>query len=137
MENESLDLGNPNDATRFMRIDVFCFALICYEILSRNRVFSPKLSAAELRRKTMNNQERPQIPSYIKGDFGQIIERCWNSDPSKRPPIGEIRQTSELMNFQIIDGVDSDMVRERTAPLVTPSLIDSFRCAQMCLSNLP
>jgi hypothetical protein len=88
---------------------------MCYEILSGNKVFSPALSAAEIRRKTMNNQERPQIPSCIKGDFGKLIERCWNSDPSKRPPIGEVWHTLERMNFQIIDGVDSGMVRKHIA----------------------
>jgi serine/threonine protein kinase len=121
LEDEPLDLGNPDDAIRFKPIDVYCLGLICYEILSGNKVFSPALSAAELRRKTMNNQERPQIPSCIKGDFGKIIERCWNSDPSKRPPIGEVWHNLEQKNFQILDGVDSDLVRERIAPWPPPS----------------
>jgi hypothetical protein len=68
----------------------------------------------------MNNQERPQIPSGIKGDFGKMIERCWHSDLSKRPPIGEIWRNLEQMNFQIIDGVDFDLVRERIAPWTPP-----------------
>jgi hypothetical protein len=75
MEDEPLDLGNQQDAIRFKPIDVYAVGLICYEILSRNRVFSPRLTARELRRKTMNNQERPKIPSCIKGDFAKLIER--------------------------------------------------------------
>jgi serine/threonine protein kinase len=118
-EGDPLDLGNPDDAIRFKPIDVYCLGLICYEILSGNRVFSPKLSAAELLRKTMNNQERPPIPSSIKGDFGKLIERCWNSVPSKRPQIGEIWYVLSQMDFQIIDGVDSDMVKEHIAPWTT------------------
>jgi serine/threonine protein kinase len=121
LEDEDLDLGNPDDAMKFMRIDVYCLGLICYEILSGNKVFSPSLSAAELRRKTMNNQERPQIPSCIKGDFGKLIEGCWNSEPSKRPQIGEVWYTLEQMNFQITEGVDSDFVRERITSM-SPAL---------------
>jgi hypothetical protein len=113
MDDEPLDLGNPHDANPFTPIDVYCFSLICYEILSGNKVFSPRLSAAELRGKAVNNHERPQVPSCIKGDFGTVIKRRCDSDPSKRPHIGEIWDTLEHMNFQIIDGVDSDLVRER------------------------
>jgi serine/threonine protein kinase len=115
-EDRPLDLGNPDDAKRFMPIDVYAVGLICYEILSGNKVFSPALSAAELHRKTMNNQERPQIPSCIKGDMGKLIEGCWNSDPSKRPRMSDIWGTLNEMNFQVIDGVDSDIVRARIAP---------------------
>jgi serine/threonine protein kinase len=115
LDDEPINLGNPDDAIRFTPIDAYCLGLIFYEILSGNKVFSPALSAAELRRKTMNNQDRPQIPSCIKGDFGRLIEECWNSDPSKRPPIGEIWHILEQMDFQITDGVDSDFVRERIA----------------------
>jgi serine/threonine protein kinase len=121
LDDEPLNLGHPDHAIRFKLIDIYCLGLMCYEILSGNKVFSPRLSPAELRRQTMNNQERPQIPSCIKGDFGKLIERCWNSDPSKRPPIGEVWDTLERMNFQIIDGIDSDSVRESLASWPTMS----------------
>jgi serine/threonine protein kinase len=116
LEGKPLDLGNPDEAKRFMPIDVYCLGLICYEILSGNRVFSPKLSATELRRKTNDNQERPQIPLCIKGDFGKLPKRCWNTVPSQRPRIGEIWDGLERINFQIIEGVDPDFVRERIRP---------------------
>jgi hypothetical protein len=115
LEDEPLIVGDPIDSLRFKPIDVYCVGLICYEILSGNKVFSPTLSAAELRRKTMNSQERPPIPSSIKGDFGKVIERSWNPDQSKRPTIDEIWDVLDGMNFQIIDGVDSDLVKQRIA----------------------
>jgi serine/threonine protein kinase len=115
LDDEPLHIGDRDDAKKFMPIDVYSFGLISYEILSLMSVFSPTLSRAELLRKTKNNLERPQIPSCIKGDFRKLIERCWNSDPSKRPPIGEVWHTLERMNFQITDGVDSDLVRQRIA----------------------
>jgi serine/threonine protein kinase len=117
MEDESLDINNADDTMRFMPIDVYAVGLICYELLSGFQAFSPKLSATELRRKTMNSQERPQIPSIIKRDFAKVIGRCWDSDPLKRPAMKEIWHALNQMNFQIIDGVDSDLLKERVTTL--------------------
>jgi serine/threonine protein kinase len=111
----SFDINNSDDTLRFMPIDVYTVGLICYEILSGVTAFSSKLTAAQLRTMTMNNQERPQIPSIIKPDFGKLIARCWDSDPSNRPAMRDIWGTLSQMNFQIIDGVDSDFVRARIA----------------------
>jgi serine/threonine protein kinase len=71
------------------RADVFSCGLIRYEILTYQQVFSSDLGDAELRRKTQSS-DRPMIASAIDPEFGPLIERCWDSDPSKRPLIGEV-----------------------------------------------
>jgi serine/threonine protein kinase len=118
LDGVPFDINNRDDALRFMPIDVYAVGLICYEILTGHKVFSPELNAADLQRKAVNSQDRPQIPSYIEPDFGRLIVRCWDSDPSKRPPMGEIWDTLERMNCQIIDGVDHGLLRERVTPWV-------------------
>jgi serine/threonine protein kinase len=80
------------------RVDVFSCGLIMYEIVTGKDVFSSELSAVALRRKTQV-PERPDIPKSIKPEFRQLIERCWDSDLSKRLSIGEVWHILTLMRF--------------------------------------
>jgi serine/threonine protein kinase len=96
------------------RVDVFSVGLIIYEMLTGHEVFSSELSAAALRDKTQS-RERPPIPDSMKREVGQLIERCWDSDPTKRPSIGGVWHILKQMNFAIIDGVDSNYIGERVS----------------------
>jgi serine/threonine protein kinase len=93
------------------RVDVFSVGLILYEMLTGHEAFSSELSAADLRRK-IQERERPPIPGSMKREVGQLIERCWDSDPTKRPSIGEVWHILKQMRFAIIEGVDSNYIGE-------------------------
>jgi serine/threonine protein kinase len=109
LEDADFGLVKPKSYSALQRVDVFSCGLIVYAILTGHEVFSPELSAADLRRKTQS-RERPSIPTSIRPGFQQLIDRCWESDPSKRPSIGEVWHVLVEMTFGIIDGVDSNYV---------------------------
>jgi serine/threonine protein kinase len=112
LEFDNFDLKDDKIAETMKKVDVYTFGLIAFEILTGNKVFSPRLSAADLRRKTTSS-ERPKIPPYIKPDFAKVIDRSWNPDASKRPSIGEIADTLGRMNYVIVDDVDTVLMVNR------------------------
>jgi serine/threonine protein kinase len=122
LEDTDFVLSKKTCYSTLQRVDVFSCGLILYEILTGQEVFSPELSAADLRRKTQS-RERPPIPGSIHREFGQLIERCWESDPSKRPSIGEVWHILTEMRFAIIDGVDSAYVASRVSQWSPPQLL--------------
>jgi serine/threonine protein kinase len=115
LEDEEFCIQKKECVEKLQKVDVFAVGLIIYEILTYQPVFSPDLSASDLRRKT-GSRDRPSIPPSIKGGFGQLIDKCWDSDPSKRPMVGEIWRILNSMRYQIIDGVDPNVVESRITP---------------------
>ena len=41
---------------------------------------------------------RPAIPNNVNPDFRQIIEACWQQEPSNRPSITDVVNPLELLN---------------------------------------
>jgi serine/threonine protein kinase len=119
LEDAAFVLVKKNGYLALQRVDVFSCGLIMYEILTYREVFSPELSAADLRKKTQS-PERPPIPGSIHRDFGKLIERCWDSDPTKRPSIGEVWHILTQMEFGIIGGVTSHAVASRVSQWSSP-----------------
>ncbi|XP_077996437.1 atrial natriuretic peptide receptor 1-like [Glandiceps talaboti] len=81
--------------------DVYSFAIIIKEILTRNGAFntdqmSPK-EITDLVRKGGSKPFRPTIQSEWSGHTEQarvssLMERCWDEDPSTRPTFPDIRR---------------------------------------------
>jgi hypothetical protein len=46
----------------------------------------------------------------MKREGGQLIERCWNSDATKRPSIGEVWHILKQMRFDVIEGIDCNYI---------------------------
>jgi hypothetical protein len=58
----------------------------------------------------------------FKREFGELIERCWESDSSKRPAIGEVSDFLVQIGFEIIDGVSEASPPQSTTVLVSSRL---------------
>ncbi|XP_060663975.1 uncharacterized protein LOC132796730 isoform X2 [Drosophila nasuta] len=75
--------------------DVFSFGIICWEVMSRKKPFEEfkDMEKLVLQNKIMNG-ERPDI-DYLKeykdaDSLLPIIQKCWDQDPSNRPPMNEL-----------------------------------------------
>ena len=73
--------------------DVYAFAIIVYEIMT-NEIPYKNCNFIDLSIKVMNNI-RPTIIG-IPESYQNLIERCWDQDPSNRPSFNEI--VEELKN---------------------------------------
>eukprot|EP01117_Protostelium_nocturnum_P009205 TRINITY_DN3298_c0_g1_i1.p1 TRINITY_DN3298_c0_g1~~TRINITY_DN3298_c0_g1_i1.p1 ORF type:complete len:669 (-),score=232.29 TRINITY_DN3298_c0_g1_i1:94-2100(-) len=70
------------------KCDVYSFGVLLWECLTRKKPFDG-VSVPE----TLNQIRggvRPPIPFYCPPAFKNLIERCWNADPQKRPEFDEI-----------------------------------------------
>jgi serine/threonine protein kinase len=119
LEDADFDIRKRKCISVLQRVDVFSVGLVIYEILTGEEVFSSELSVADLRRKT-SSWDRPSIPGSMKREIEQLIERCWDSDPSKRPSIGEIWHIVRQMRFGIIEGVDCNYIGSRVSQMCPP-----------------
>jgi len=70
-------------------IDVYAYAVVLFQLLTGIIPFGGKISTFELGRRVLNG-ERPAIPNSIPVEFSDMINRCWDQDPSNRPTFSQI-----------------------------------------------
>ncbi|KAG0566992.1 hypothetical protein KC19_7G102300 [Ceratodon purpureus] len=62
------------------KVDVYAYAMTCYEVLS---------GCIPFQNRPQNDydigDERPLLPEYVDEEIKELLQECWNSDPSKRP----------------------------------------------------
>jgi hypothetical protein len=71
------------------KTDVYSFALVCYEILTRKEPFKHVLRS-ELCNWITVRRERPELPERCPRRLASLIQRCWEHDPCDRPNFPEI-----------------------------------------------
>jgi serine/threonine protein kinase len=71
------------------KTDVYSFALVCYEILTRKQPFEGVLRS-ELCNWITVRCERPELPERCPRRLASLIQRCWEHDPCDRPNFPEI-----------------------------------------------
>lgn len=90
--------GSPVTAYESKPADIFAFAMLANEILSGRKPFEghggPKIVDMIFR------GERPGFPqnaadAHLTIEMQEFIQRCWDSDPKKRPKIDEVVRTCE------------------------------------------
>jgi serine/threonine protein kinase len=84
MAPEMYDDGNYTFA-----VDVYSFSPILFELLVREPVFSPTLTAAKVMKRVLSN-ERPLIPNEVPPIIRKIIKRGWAVDPEVRDEFNDI-----------------------------------------------
>lgn len=78
-------------------VDIFAFGVILYNLLTGKQMFAKDyknpLPRSDIIEK-YNNDERPSLEKYQKDDkkICDLIEKCWQTDPNKRPNIEEVTQ---------------------------------------------
>jgi serine/threonine protein kinase len=90
-------------------VDVFAFALIMYEIIVGDYVFSPTLNPMMLMKK-VSSSERPIFASNIPKVLTSMMSRCWSADANSRDSFQDIARQLTETKFAILPGVDTDKV---------------------------
>jgi serine/threonine protein kinase len=70
--------------------DVYSFAIVLWEILTRQEPFSQFRALDEFRQAVCVRHERPIIPPDTLDSLKRLIERCWDKEPARRPSFREI-----------------------------------------------
>lgn len=79
------------------KIDVWAFGIILYEMVTGVAPFRD-LNYAALYQELINKRSLPSIPSDCPIILKDIIRRCWNFDPAKRPSFAEIEHLIVRVN---------------------------------------
>lgn len=72
-------------------IDIYAFGMLAYEVFSGRVPFYDRRTAAAVFAVITTN-ERPPRPAHqeLSDELWEMIEKCWQKDPSQRPAIQEI-----------------------------------------------
>ena len=93
------------------KVDVYSFAILVFQIITGLDPY-PGIGefTVNILNRIINGTLRPKIPEYVNEKMKELIEKCWSSDPSKRPSFEEIfSELSEKYNdYQ--DNLDEDEV---------------------------
>src|SRR5207253_2385303 len=84
--------GNLRDYLRnnhSKQSDIYSIGMLMWEIFAGNPPFDDKAHDADLIFRILEGL-RPQILPSMPDDYAQMMQKCWDVDPSKRPTIKEL-----------------------------------------------
>jgi hypothetical protein len=92
------------DAPHDIRVGVFSFGLILYEVLAGS------LTPQQIMKKAIFGI-RPALPDGIEPFFGDLISRCWSATPADEPSFAEICVLLKDPHFLLTYGADEGDVQ--------------------------
>ncbi len=88
--------------------DVYSIGMLMWEIFAGHPPFDDKAHDADLIFRILEGL-RPQILPSIPDDYAQMMQKCWDADPSKRPTILELWIFADNKLKEIYEGkIDSN-----------------------------
>lgn len=120
-------------------VDVYAFALVCYQILTGLEPFLHLQNLHELREKVRNGA-RPQCsrlfhdycdypPNFLR-KLTQLIEACWNGDATKRPGFTKIcLELHHIKNYLLTGSYVEGFTDSTIEEVKSHSMTSSFRFA--------
>ena len=76
--------------------DCYALGMVIYETISGNLPFHEDTDLMVFA-KVLKGKHPPRGPGFAKG-LWKMLERCWESQPSSRPSIGEVLQCLETLS---------------------------------------
>jgi len=104
------------------RCDVFSFAIVVWEIITRKR---PTLNVKGQNASSMAilyamaNGARPPMIRNLPRALQEMISRCWDEEPQKRPPMKEIKRKLGIL-CQYVESGKPLIFRRHPKPKETP-----------------
>ncbi|CAG8844622.1 31683_t:CDS:1, partial [Racocetra persica] len=82
--------------------DVYSFGIIAYEIVSGIPAYNNITHDIKLQRNVYNGS-RPSIPEHVPKLVAELIIKCWDDQPNKRPTSKEIYDIISIWNNDMSD----------------------------------
>ncbi|XP_077994588.1 uncharacterized protein LOC144448279 [Glandiceps talaboti] len=85
-------LEDPNKKAN-EKFDVYSFAVVIWEILTREDPYQEAVSNLQLQLAIVSNEARPDetlIPSDSPAELVAVMKRCWQQNPKRRPDFRDI-----------------------------------------------
>lgn len=79
------------------RCDVYSFGICLWEIYCCDMPY-PNLSFAELTSAVVRQNVRPEIPRCCPNSLANIMKKCWDANPEKRPYMDEVVKLLEAID---------------------------------------
>ncbi|XP_020266304.1 serine/threonine-protein kinase HT1-like [Asparagus officinalis] len=86
-EEEESQVLNGNPYNR--KCDVYSFGICLWEIYCCDMPY-PDLSFSEVTSAVVRQNLRPEIPRCCPSSLANVMKRCWDANPDKRPEMDEV-----------------------------------------------
>jgi serine/threonine protein kinase len=83
----------------FGAVDVFAFGMMLWEMAAEKEPFTPSGPTPWHVRMAIWDHKMPGFPSEMEQEMRNLITKCWESDPEKRPRFDEIVNHPEWLLF--------------------------------------
>jgi serine/threonine protein kinase len=88
--------------------DIYSIGMLMWEIFAGHPPFDDRAHDGNLILNIVINGMRPPLLSNMPDDCAQMMQKCWDVDPSKRPTIYELYKCAENKLKEIYENENSD-----------------------------
>lgn len=71
------------------KVDVYSFSIVVWQ-MAKGKTFKKQARRAEFIRDVALNGERPPLDKSWPKEFSELLQCCWDTDPTKRPSFSEV-----------------------------------------------
>jgi serine/threonine protein kinase len=99
-ESSSMNIEIPSHP---LRCDIYCFGMVCFEILTGDVPFSTIDSSKEVKKHIIQGEHpkfREDCPPILK----DLIERCWSWNPKEHPSFAIICLEMKYLKYLLMRG---------------------------------